>query len=116
MGILDNEGHDPNGLGNILGRTDAQDMADLRAEIARLTLRVEHAEREKDKARFERDDIASRFKRECDLTVDLRAENEKLRAALASIDSLAVSHARGAAGQMQRVARNALNETVTVEP
>jgi len=32
MSILDNEGHDPTGLGNVLRRTDAQDLA----EVARL--------------------------------------------------------------------------------
>lgn len=36
MSILDNEGHDPLGFGNILRRTDAQDLADLKADNVKL--------------------------------------------------------------------------------
>lgn len=36
MGIMDNEGHDPQGLGNVLRRTDAADLADLKRENERL--------------------------------------------------------------------------------
>lgn len=32
MSILDNEGHDPQGFGNVLGRTDANDLRRLEAE------------------------------------------------------------------------------------
>lgn len=36
MGILDNEGHDPMGFGNVLSRTDANDLRRLKEENERL--------------------------------------------------------------------------------
>lgn len=36
MGIMDNEGHDPLGFGNILSHTDGNDLRRLKAENARL--------------------------------------------------------------------------------
>lgn len=36
MGIMDNEGHDPQGFGNTPRRSDANEFADTRAELVRL--------------------------------------------------------------------------------
>ena len=41
MSILDNEGHDPQGFGNALRRTDASDLARLEAENRRLRMALD---------------------------------------------------------------------------